>query len=90
MDDIEKLQSELQQLSQRIYHTKHLLEKMSDGRPYRKYLSPERTIEELNKCAGSQFDPEIVEIFISVLKDGEALRTEVPHFSPNWNEWLLE
>ncbi len=37
---------------------------MTSDRPYRKALSKEDAIEELLKNAGSQFDPDIVQIFI--------------------------
>lgn len=40
---------------------------MTSDRPYRKALSKEEAIKELRCCAGSQFDPELVEIFITLL-----------------------
>jgi diguanylate cyclase (GGDEF)-like protein len=36
---------------------------MIEGRPYREALSSEQAIEELRAGAGSQFDPELVEVF---------------------------
>ncbi len=39
-------------------------EVMSSGRPYKKAMSWEDIIEEMKKCAGTQFDPEIIEIFL--------------------------
>lgn len=41
---------------------------MTSDRPYRKAMSSEEAINELTRCAGTQFDPEIVEVFIQVLK----------------------
>ena len=38
---------------------------MINGRIYKKALSKDQAIEELRHCAGSQFDPELVEEFIS-------------------------
>lgn len=45
---------------------------MTTDRPYRKALSKERAIQEIKKNAGSQFDPEVVEIFLSVIKEEPA------------------
>ncbi|MCX7795117.1 MAG: diguanylate cyclase [bacterium] len=43
---------------------------MREERPYRKAKSMEETVEELKTCSGSQFDPELVKIFIEkVLND---------------------
>ncbi len=42
---------------------------MTSDRPYRKAQSPEKAIEELKKCAGSQFDPKVVDAFIYVWKE---------------------
>lgn len=44
---------------------------MTSERFYRKVRSRKEAIEELKKCAGSQFDPKIVDAFISVLKQEE-------------------
>ena len=38
------------------------LDAMTTDRPYRKALSFERTMEELRKFSGKQFDPELVEV----------------------------
>jgi len=42
---------------------------MTTDRPYRKALSIEQAVMELKKFSGIQFDPEIVELFISLLKE---------------------
>lgn len=42
---------------------------MTTDRPYRKALSADEAIKELNKYSGIQFDPNVVEIFISILKN---------------------
>ncbi len=39
---------------------------MTSKRPYRKALSHDRAIAELKKCAGKQFDPRLVNVFVNV------------------------
>ena len=41
---------------------------MTSNRPYRKSLTREETIQELHKNVGTQFDPEIVEIFSAIVE----------------------
>ncbi len=43
---------------------------MSSARPYRPALTPDRVLEELLNGAGSQFDPELVEVFIGLINAG--------------------
>jgi HD-GYP domain-containing protein (c-di-GMP phosphodiesterase class II) len=46
---------------------------MTSSRPYRKNgLSREQAIEQLELCTGSQFDKNVVDVFISILMSGEA------------------
>ncbi len=52
---------------------------MTTDRPYRKALSIEKAIKELKEFAGIQFDPEIVEIFISILHEKGVLGNEEKH-----------
>ncbi|MDR1195214.1 MAG: GAF domain-containing protein [Endomicrobium sp.] len=42
---------------------------MTSDRPYRKALSKEYAFSELRKGSGSQFDPQVVTVFINILKD---------------------
>ncbi|MBP7529710.1 MAG: diguanylate cyclase [Syntrophorhabdaceae bacterium] len=42
-------------------------ESMTGGRPHRKAVSREEALKELRKCAGSQFDPDLVEKFIEIV-----------------------
>jgi len=42
---------------------------MTTDRPYRKALSIEEAVKEIERCSGTQFDPGIVDIFIALLKD---------------------
>lgn len=41
---------------------------MTSDRPYRKAMTHEEAVAELRRCAGTQFDPDLVEKFTSVLE----------------------
>ena len=40
---------------------------MTSDRPYREAMSPQRALAELEHCAGTQFDPEVIEALVAVL-----------------------
>ena len=42
---------------------------MKQGRPYRRKKNHEEIVAEFKKCSGTQFDPELVDIFITNLKN---------------------
>lgn len=42
---------------------------MTSDRPYNKRKTYEEAIEELKRCSGTQFDPEIVNVFIEVVRE---------------------
>ncbi|MDR1940699.1 MAG: GAF domain-containing protein [Endomicrobium sp.] len=42
---------------------------MTSNRPYRKALPKEYALSELNKGAGTQFDPDVVNVFVNILKN---------------------
>ncbi len=46
-------------------------EAMTADRPYRKAMSSAEAVAELQRWAGTQFDPEVVDAFISVLRSPE-------------------
>ncbi len=43
---------------------------MTSNRPYRAALSHGQAVAELERCAGSQFDPDVVAVFAEAWKDG--------------------
>ena len=50
----------------RILAVADAFDAMTSSRPYRRPLSYRQAIEELKRCAGTQFDPRLVETFIPV------------------------
>lgn len=41
---------------------------MISNRTYRNALSPDEALEEIRRCAGTQFDPELVDLFVNIIK----------------------
>jgi len=59
----DRLRGEEIPLGARIIFVADAYDAMTSERVYRKPLSPREALEELQACAGSQFDPQIVEAF---------------------------
>lgn len=55
-------------LISRIISVVDAYDAMTNDRVYKKAISKEKAIEELIMCKGNQFDPDIVDIFVSYLK----------------------
>jgi putative nucleotidyltransferase with HDIG domain len=43
---------------------------LTTDRPYRRALPQSHAVAELERCAGAQFDPEIVRVFVEAWRDG--------------------
>jgi HD-GYP domain-containing protein (c-di-GMP phosphodiesterase class II) len=57
---------------------------MTSDRPYRKGTTFDAATEEIVRCAGQQFDPQIVEIFLAMPNETwSELRTEIEKLSPS-------
>lgn len=54
----------------RIIAVADTFDAMITDRPYRKGLTKEKAIKEIKKNAGTQFDPEIVQAFLTTFKNG--------------------
>jgi diguanylate cyclase (GGDEF)-like protein len=55
-------------LEARILAVVDAYEAMIVDRPYRRAIAPADAIDELRRCAGTQFDPQVVEAFIAALR----------------------
>ena len=53
-------------------------EAMTVGRPYREPLSEAEALVELRRCAGTQFDPRVVEEFGRMVDEGRRRRRPPP------------
>ncbi len=55
-------------LEARILSVADAVEAMASDRPYKKAMSPTAILEEVKKCAGTQFDPAVAAAFARVIK----------------------
>jgi response regulator RpfG family c-di-GMP phosphodiesterase len=65
-----KLRGEEIHIGARIFAVADTLDAMTSDRPYRKATSFENAMAEVQRCAGSQFDPEVVRAFTDIGVDG--------------------
>jgi ribonuclease P protein subunit RPR2 len=63
-------------LPARIFAIADSFDAMTSDRPYRGSIGVERALDELRAGAGSQFDPEIVRVFVGMVEDGPAEHDE--------------
>jgi PAS domain S-box-containing protein/putative nucleotidyltransferase with HDIG domain len=63
----------------RILAVADAFDSMTGWRPYRKTFGREEAIDELRRCAGSQFDPHFAQGFIDALESAAGLSATVPH-----------
>lgn len=62
----------------RIFHIVDTLDAITSNRPYRKARSIAEARQEIERCAGTQFDPDLVKAFLSVSEeDWERIRLDV-------------
>jgi putative nucleotidyltransferase with HDIG domain len=51
---------------------------MTSDRPYRRALSADEALAEVERCAGTQFDPELVEVFVELFWESEEFAAAQP------------
>ncbi len=56
-------------LAARVFAVADAFDAMTSDRPYRPAMSLERALEEIVEGAGTQFDPEVVRVFIDLVED---------------------
>lgn len=64
----------------RVVNVADSYDTMTTARAYKKAWTAEETFAELKKCAGSQFDPEVVEMFYLAWKGGRLSKREYTSF----------
>ena len=57
-------------LEARITAAADAFDAMTSGRPYRRGLTLDQAIAELERCSGTQFDPDVLDAFIPALREG--------------------
>lgn len=70
-------------LGARILHIANAFDAMTSHRPYREARTYAQAYEELRRCAGTQFDPKLVEHFIDVVRARDDSRREDASDLPN-------
>ncbi len=58
-------------LGARIVGVADSFDAMTTNRVYRNAMNTEEAVEELKRCSGTQFDPEVVEVFVELIEKGE-------------------
>ena len=64
-------------LEARILAIADAFDAITSPRPYRAQLSSQQALQELRRCAGTQFDPELVEVFCKVIEPTPSKGLEV-------------
>lgn len=75
----------------RIFALADALDAITSDRPYRKAQSYDVARDEIKRCAGSQFDPEIVEVFLKIPNElWQELRTEISGQSRQFSSFDID
>lgn len=63
-------------LISRIIFVADTFDAMTSDRPYRKGMSTDIAVDEIIRCSGTQFDPNVVNAFVSIIQKEEKERQE--------------
>ncbi len=69
-------------LGARIAAVVDAFDAMISDRPYRKGMPIEQAVEELKRCRGTQFDPNVVDGLIALYVEGRLKANHLPHLDP--------
>jgi HD-GYP domain-containing protein (c-di-GMP phosphodiesterase class II) len=72
-------------ISSRIIAIADTYDAMTSTRSYRPALSHEEAIGEIKRCSGTQFDPKLAEIFISISDEINSLKQDPDGFYPKYS-----
>ncbi|QDT04436.1 Cyclic di-GMP phosphodiesterase response regulator RpfG [Rubripirellula lacrimiformis] len=71
----------------RILTISDAFDAMVSNRPYRKGMPQADAIQELRRHAGTQFDPDLVEMFVQIIESG--IHEPVASYSPNYADEVM-
>jgi hypothetical protein len=66
-------------IESRILAVCDAVEAMASDRPYRKGMTLDKVVAEIQRCAGTQFDPRVAEAFIRVIQNEEGIIINSAH-----------
>ena len=72
-------------ISGRIIALADTYDAMTSTRSYRKALSHETAMEEIQRCSGTQFDPVLAELFISCSDEVRAAKEDPDTYYPKYS-----
>jgi|GEM_PF-3754859 HD-GYP domain-containing protein (c-di-GMP phosphodiesterase class II) len=66
MEAMQAMPENIAEGSTRILAIADAYDVMTDGRPYKKAITRREAVKEIEKCAGTQFDPELAALFVEI------------------------